>query len=96
MTAQLRIYDIEEGKLEEFARLVSDHVIPPRLQYGFEIVGTWTIPANNQYCWIVSYDGPLRWDEAVERYYNSPERRNLAFDPDEFITKADLRQLEPI
>lgn len=96
MTAQLRIYNIKPGRMDEFAQMVDEHVIPPRLQYGFDVLGKWTVPENNQYVWIVSYNGPLSWDEAVERYYNSPERSNIGFDPDEFIEGADLRLMEPL
>ena len=48
MTAQLRIYNIKPGRMDEFAQMVDEHVIPPRLQYGFDVLGKWTVPDNNQ------------------------------------------------
>ncbi len=94
MTAQLRIYHIKPGLMDEFARLVAEHVFPARRQHGFEVLGPWVVPAEHQYVWVVTYDGPLSWDEAVERYYQSPERSGIGFDPDEYIESADLRLME--
>ena len=96
MTAQLRIYDIRPGMMDEFAALVAEHVFPAREQYGFRVLGPWITKEANQYVWIVSYEGELPWDEAVDVYYNSPVRSSIPFDPKDYIESADLRLIEPI
>ena len=57
MTAQLRIYDIKPGMMEEFAAKIDEELIPIRLDYGFRRSGPWIVEENYQYVWIVHYDG---------------------------------------
>lgn len=93
MAAQLRIYDIKDGLMDEWVRMFADHIVPPRRQYGFEILGPWVSSEGTQFIWIASYQGPLEWDEAVDRYYHSPERSSIAFDPSDYIESMDVRTL---
>ena len=95
MPAQLRIYDIAEGRMDEFVREFLDKVVPPRRQYGFEVIGPWIHEDRNQFVWITTYDGPLEWQDAVDRYYHSPERSSIDFEPRDYITAMDTRMLTP-
>ena len=94
MTAQLRIYTIKDGLLDEWVEKFHEEIVPPRLQYDFEVVGAWTHADQNQFVWIVAYNGPLGFQQAVDRYYESPERSSISFDPDNYIDHMDVRLLE--
>ena len=95
MQAQLRIYDIKDGLMDEFINEFQTKIVPPRQQYGFDIVGSWIVPDRNQFVWVVTYDGDLEWQAAVDRYYHSPERSSADFDPDQYIEAMDVRMLQP-
>lgn len=94
MPAQLRIYDIKPGKMDAFIGEFREKIAPSRRRHGFEILGPWVAPERNQFVWIASYEGPLNWEDAVERYYHSPERSSLDFDADDYIDSMNLRMLE--
>lgn len=94
MPSQLRIYDIRPDLMDEFIDEFTAKVAPPRLQYDFRIEGPWITAERDQFVWIVSYDGPLSWQDAVDRYYHSPERSGIDFNPDDYITSMDIRMLD--
>ena len=72
MVSQLRIYTINKGKLDEFVEAWREGVYPLRLNQGFRIDGAWTIKENNQFVWILSYDGLGDWQTKQDQYYDSP------------------------
>ena len=93
MTYQLRIYDIQDGALEEFVALWRGQVAPLRQRFGFEIVGAWAVEDTNQFVWIVGHDDFSAADKA---YYDSPERAALNPDPRDLIVKADTRFMRAV
>lgn len=93
MASQLRIYDIRPGLMDEFVAEFQRKIAPPRLQYDFQIDGPWVTADRTQFVWIVSYTGPLDWQAAVDRYYHSPERSSIDFNPDDYIESMDVRML---
>jgi hypothetical protein len=78
MTTQVRIYRVEQGALQTFAREWREQVAPLRRRFGFEIVGAWASEEDDTFVWIISHGG--NFAEADRAYYESPER--AAFDPD--------------
>jgi hypothetical protein len=94
MLQQLRIYQIKEGKFDEFLRLWMDGVYPTRLQKGWQIEA-WVVPDRRELVWILSRDCTLEEWEAKEReYYDSPERKSLNPDPAQFIADGEHRWIE--
>lgn len=80
--------------MDAFVQEFHTKILPSRRKYDFAILGPWVTTDNLQFVWIATYDGALEWEEAVDRYYHSPERSQLEFDPDEFIESMDVRMLE--
>lgn len=93
MPAQLRIYEIKPGRMAEFLELFDKELAPARRAYGFDVIGPWVHEDKNQFVWIASYDGAVPWDEAEQRYRESPERRNTSRDPMDLIDSIDARML---
>ena len=89
MTSQLRIYTINKGRLEEFVNAWKKGVVPLRLKHGFKIDGAWTVKENNQFIWILTYNGPEDWRTKQDAYYNSPERKALDPDPAQHIARVE-------
>lgn len=95
-TIQLREYAIKPGQLETFAKVWANGVKPLRTKMGFTVEGAWTIPAEEKFVWIVSYDGPDGWEAANTRYYGSPERKALDPDPASFIAAQRTVLIDPV
>ena len=93
MSAQLRIYDIKPGMMEEFASKVDEELIPIRLDHGFRRSGPWIVEDNYQYVWIVHYDGEEPFEDIDERYYADPRRGEMSFNPMDYIDRVDARML---
>ena len=67
-----------------------DQVVAARRSHGFVIEGVWYSEAENVFAWVVSHDGPESFDEAVERYYESDERKAIRPEPGSFLEESHL------
>jgi hypothetical protein len=47
-------------------------ILPPRKQYGFDVLFAYVDESTNQFVWAVSHDGDF--DAAEKEYLASPER----------------------
>jgi hypothetical protein len=95
-TAELRLYRIRPGLMAEFAAHFLADVAPARRAHGFEVIGPWIDDAAHEFVWIASYTGESSWDDAVTSYYDSPERRQMGFDPIDYIESIDTRLLDDV
>ena len=59
---QLRRYRIKEGRLDQFVAEWKETVVPLRTAAGFTIVGAWTVPAINEFVWILEHADFVRAD----------------------------------
>jgi NIPSNAP len=95
-TSQLRVYTIAEGKLDDFVKGWSDGVAPLRRAHGYRIDGAWTVPDENKFVWIMTYEGEEDWDAKDRAYYASPDRASLDPDPATLIIHAEKSFLTPL
>lgn len=93
---QLRIYTINRGHLDDFVNAWSEGVYPLRLEHGFQIPAAWLIRDNNQFVWILGYDGPEEWEAKQSAYYGSPERENIDVDPLQWIAHGESWFITPL
>jgi hypothetical protein len=93
--ANLRIYRIEDGRMEDFLAAWTVGVVPLRRRFGFSIQA-WTVPHENTVVWVVTYEGEGSFEDAEQAYYDSPERTTLDPDPAQFIAAKEVRWLEPL
>lgn len=85
MAMQLRRYRIKEGKLNQFVEEWRIGVVPLREEFGFTIVGAWSVPETNEFLWMIEHDD---FDEADRNYYESDARRQLTPNPAIHIDQA--------
>jgi hypothetical protein len=95
MVTQLRIYKIQEGKLDDFLSAWLAGVYPLRTSLGYTIQA-WTVRETNEFVWLLSYDGPESWEEKDRAYFASPERKAVNPNPTQFVASMELRFLEPL
>src|SRR2546428_727119 len=94
--SQLRVYTIEPGNLDEFVRVWRSGVLPLRRKLGFVVDGAWTVPEENLFVWILSYDGPGSCEERDAAYYDSPDRKALLPDPAALIAEHRTWFISPV
>lgn len=46
---------------------------------------------RSQFVWVISYEGDETFEEANERYWDSPERKELGLDPKEYLVDRDVQ-----
>ena len=95
MDHQLRIYRIEPGRLDDFLVLFSEHVVPARRACDFEVVSAYVNRESSEFAWVVRYTGDDGFAAGDARYYASPGRAALPWDPKEALTGIELRMVEP-
>ncbi len=96
MGSQLRMYQVKEGHLEAFVTEWRAGVVPLRRKFGFRVEGAWTIPAKNEFIWIISYNGPEGFEAQDAAYYASPERKALSPDPGRHLAHIDTRLMTAV
>ncbi|MDW7773172.1 MAG: NIPSNAP family protein [Desulfobulbaceae bacterium] len=96
MPVQLRIYTINRGALDEFAREWEAAIKPLRIKIGFQVLGAWKLRESNQFAWIIGYDGPKKWEELDLEYHRSPERHAMDPDPARNIARMEHFFMDPL
>jgi hypothetical protein len=94
-TWELRIYTINRGRLDDFVKAWREGVYPLRLEHGFKIPAAWVSRQNNQFIWVLGYEGPLEWEDAQSAYYGSSQRQSLEVDPLDLIAHGDTWPITP-
>jgi hypothetical protein len=93
MEYQLRMYGVEKGMMDTFLRIFPE-VVAARRAVGFEVVGAWMIPEENQFVWIVGAEDGI--EATSERYYASKQRRAIEPEPAKLLATIDTRTMVPV
>jgi len=96
MDHQLRVYQLKPGRLDAFLSLWHEHVVPARRACGFEVEGAWVNAEADEFAWVVRYTGADGFAAADERYYASPERAALPWDPRDALDAVELRMFDAV
>src|SRR4051812_32818447 len=89
-TTQLRRYEIESGKLDEFLAWWPS-VLPAREKYGFSVGSAYADHEHSQFVWTVTHEGDeADFKAAEQRYLQSPERAQA------FETHPDVIQRQTV
>lgn len=96
MTSQLRMYKIKDGELDAFIEEWRAKIVPVRKAFGFKVEGAWCNREENEFIWIISYDGPEGFEAREAAYFASPERNAVSPNPARHHTRADTRLMTPV
>lgn len=95
MPLQMRTYTLKSGNLDAWTRIWQEQIRPVREGLGFTVPAAWTVPENDQFIWLMAYDGE-DWAERDAAFHASPERRAMQPDPAELILRIDTCWLETV
>ena len=97
MQAQLRIYDIKSGEMDDWLDLFHNKVVPMHAKYGLTVQGAWVDQEKSQFVWVRAFEGDGTVEEQEAFYRNSPERAEVIGDePKRFIEHMDVRELQQV
>jgi len=94
--AQLRLYTIDKGRLDDFAAAWRAGVYPLRTRLGYRIPFAAKIPSTNQFVWLLMYAGPESWEQKEAAYYASDDRKRLSPDPAQWIARPEQLMVDPV
>jgi len=90
MYAQLRVYTVNRGKMDEWVRWFNEKLTPIAAMASHTIVGPWVNEAMTEFIWIRVYDSSDDAKAKDERFYNSPEWRAIAAEARALIAKTEV------
>jgi hypothetical protein len=90
MYAQLRVYTVNRGKMDDWVRWFNDKLTPVAKQAGHTILGPWVNEAKTEFVWIRAYDSADDAKAKDERFYSSAGWKALAPEAGAFIAKAEV------
>ena len=93
---QLRLYTIDKGRLDDFAKAWHAGVYSLRTSQGYRIPFAAKIPSTNQFVWVLAYDGPETWEAKEAAYYKSTARKAMSPDPAQWIARPEQLLVNPI
>ncbi len=77
MFFELRRYQINEGKRDEFVRLMEEQIIPFQTQQGMSILGSFVAEEDDTtYVWIRRFDSEEERERLYEEVYDSDHWKN--------------------
>ncbi|NNF09167.1 MAG: NIPSNAP family containing protein [Acidimicrobiia bacterium] len=96
MAQQLRLYQLDPNRLDEFITVWREQIVPARKAAGFTVEGAWVSRHEAGFAWIVGYAGRGSFEKADTRYYNSPERAAIDPNPADFLLNIETVMVEPL
>jgi hypothetical protein len=96
MIAEVRIYTLNKGKLDDFVKLWNEKLAPIHQKYGLKILGAWVNRPQNEFVWIRVFENEADRDEKTKTYMTSPERKALGDQPQQLEAKIEVRTVEDV
>lgn len=96
MATQLRLYQLDPDRVDEFLTLWREKIMPARKAAGFKIRGAWVNREQAGFVWVISYKGKGSFDDAEKRYYDSPARAAIDPPPADFLENVETSMVEQL
>lgn len=96
MVSQLRIYTINNGKMDEWLKVFEEQLRPIHTKYGIPVERTWVNDERTEFIWVRNFDSVEDMEKKTTTYVTSPERKALGAMPGSLIAKTEVRVIEPV
>jgi hypothetical protein len=96
MIAEIRIYTMNRGKLDEFVKLWNEKLAPIHAKYGLKILGAWVNRPQNEFVWVRVFENEEDRQAKTKAYFDSPERKALGDAPQQLEAKIEVRVVEDV
>jgi hypothetical protein len=96
MIAEVRMYTINKGRLDEFVQLFNQKLAPIHAKYGLKILGAWVNRPQNEFIWVRVFEDEVDRDAKTKAYMASPERQAIGDLPQQLEAKIEVRTVEDV
>jgi len=96
MPDQLRLYQVDPKRLDEFITLWREQIVPARRAAGFKVQGAWVSREEAGFAWVIGYRGRGTFEQADKRYEESAARRAINPPPSELLLDVETVMVERI
>ena len=97
MIHELRIYEIGEGKMDQFADLFEKKLVPIYNAKGGNIPAAWRNDEKNEFIWIRAFRDDEHLEKTQEAVFNSLEFKELGKEFLDLELKIiEVRKLSPV
>lgn len=76
MFFELRVYPLQPGKGDEFAKYMDEEIIPYQLSKGMVVLGSFLNDAKDTYVWIRRFDDQADKEARYDAVYNNDHWRD--------------------
>jgi hypothetical protein len=90
MYAQLRIYTVNSGRMDDWVEWFNDKLRPIAELAGHTILGPWVNEAKTEFVWIRTYDSASDAEAKDGVFYGSREWKAVGPDAREFLAKIEV------
>jgi hypothetical protein len=94
--AEIRIYTMNRGMLDDFVKLWSEQLVPIHEKYGMRILGAWVNRPQNEFIWVRIFDSEEDRQAKTAAYPNTPERKAIGDAPQRLEAKIEVRVVENV
>jgi hypothetical protein len=95
MPAQLRVYKIKPGKMDDWLKFFNNKVVPMHRKFGIPARIAWINHADSEFIWARDFFGDGTVEEQEANYVNSEERRRVIGDEaKQYIDGATVRVVD--
>jgi len=96
MFAQVRIYTINKGMMDDWIKLFNEQMAPLHEKHGIKIIGAWANRPQNEFVWIRAAESEEDLKEKMKAFMESPERKALGTFPGTHHAKTEVRDTESV
>jgi NIPSNAP protein len=93
MLAQVRIYTINKGQLDEFVRHFREETMPLHEKVGIPIVGTWVNRPQNEFIWVRTFADAQERDARTAAFQQAARDAGVQLGVN--VAKMEVREVEP-
>ena len=94
MLAQIRLYTINKGEMDNFLKHFQEEVIPWHASVGVQIIGTYVNRPQNEFIWVRSYADEADRDTKQKALSESPLRAAMGARLGSNVAKMEIRDVE--
>lgn len=93
MLAQVRIYTINKGQLDEFVRHFREETLPLHEKVGIPVVGTWINRPQNEFIWVRTFANAEERDTRIAAFQQAARDAGIQLGVN--VAKMEVREAEP-
>ena len=94
MLAQIRLYTINRGEMDDFLKNFQEVVIPLHQRVGLPILATWVNRSQNEFIWIRTFEDAEDRERKLKAFQESPEMAEVRSKVGVKIAKMEVREVE--